>query len=256
MVKFVDHISQDHQEWALRQPLFFIASAPLTGKHINCSPKGRPSATLTILNENLVGYMDATGSGIETISHIYENGRATIMFCSFESSPRIMRWFCRGKVYETHHPEYESWLKRMGKAEYPALRAIIVLEVFKVQASCGFAVPLLSHYVDEERGPRGRFVDRKTLDNFAVKSAAVPDVMANYRAKMNPKSLDGLPGLRRAMETNGQNVALQEMVWWARRTASQWQSVLLGAILAVLALVVLQTAVRSLDVRLPGRVTI
>ncbi|GIZ41158.1 hypothetical protein CKM354_000447300 [Cercospora kikuchii] len=252
MVKFWDHISKDHQEWALRQSLFFIASAPLTGKHINCSPKGRPSATLTIFNENLIGYMDATGSGVETISHVYENGRATIMFCSFESSPRIMRWFCTGKVYETDHPEYEYWLKRMGKEEYPAMRAIIVLKVFKVQTSCGFAVPLLSHYVDEEKGPRGKFVDRKTLDNFAIKSAAVPEIMENYRAKMNPKSLDGLPGLRRAMKTNGQNVFLQELIWWGKSTASQWQAIVLGAAIGIWLTLALQTAVCSLDL---GRLT-
>ena len=131
MVKFFDHISDDHQQWALRQSIFFVASAPSTGKHINCSPKGRPSATITIFDKNLVGYMDATGSGIETVSHIYENGRVTLMFCSFDASPRIMRWFCTGRVIETDHPEYQTWLERMGKEEYPAMRAIILLDVFK-----------------------------------------------------------------------------------------------------------------------------
>lgn len=131
MVKYYDSISPDLQEWALRQDLFFIASAPLNGKHVNCSPKGQPSATLTIFNGNSVGYLDATGSGIETISHVYENGRATIMFCSFGKSPRIMRWFCKGRVIEVDHPEYEMWLKRMGKVEYPSMRAIILFDVFQ-----------------------------------------------------------------------------------------------------------------------------
>ncbi|KAI5362872.1 Putative FMN-binding split barrel [Septoria linicola] len=256
MVKYWDHISKDHEEWALRQSIFFIASAPLTGKHINCSPKGRPSATLTVFNENLVGYMDASGSGIETVSHMYENGRATIMFCSFDSSPRIMRWFCKGRAIETDHPEYENWLKRMGKTEYPALRAIIVLKVFKVQTSCGFAVPLLSHYDDPVKGPRGRFVDRKTLDNFAIKSAAHPGGMDAYRAKMNPKSLDGLPGLRRAMKTNGENVLVQETLWWLKQTSSQWQAMLLGAFLAVVCMLSVQAVLGQLDLRLPGRITI
>lgn len=131
MVKFYNHIPSDLQEWALKQSIFFVASAPLTGSHINCSPKGRPSATLTILNENLVGYMDASGSGVETISHVYENGRVTLMFCSFDRSPRIMRWFCRGRVVETGHAEYAMWVKRMGKAEYPGMRAVVILDVFK-----------------------------------------------------------------------------------------------------------------------------
>lgn len=138
MVKFYNHIPSDLQEWALKQSIFFVASAPLTGSHINCSPKGRPSATLTILNENLVGYMDASGSGVETISHVYENGRVTLMFCSFDRSPRIMRWFCRGRVVETGHAEYAMWVKRMGKAEYPGMRAVVILDVFKGCICCFF----------------------------------------------------------------------------------------------------------------------
>lgn len=138
MVKFYSHIPSDLQEWALKQSIFFVASAPLTGSHINCSPKGRPSATLTILSENLVGYMDASGSGVETISHVYENGRVTLMFCSFDRSPRIMRWFCRGRVVETGHAEYAMWVKRMGKAEYPGMRAVVILDVFKGCICCFF----------------------------------------------------------------------------------------------------------------------
>lgn len=131
MVNFYDSISEDHQKWVMKQSLFFIASAPLNGKHINCSPKGQPSSTLHIFNGNFVGYLDATGSGIETVSHIYENGRATIMFCSFDKSPRIMRWFCKGRVVEVDHPDYQKWLEKMGKKEYPSMRAIILLDVWK-----------------------------------------------------------------------------------------------------------------------------
>jgi hypothetical protein len=130
-MKLYDSISSDHQNWALRQDLFFIASAPLVGRHINLSPKGQPSSTLTIFDGNHVGYLDATGSGIETVSHVYENGRATLMFCSFAASPRIMRWFCKGRVIEIDHPEYSHWLAKMGKEEYPCTRAIILLDVFK-----------------------------------------------------------------------------------------------------------------------------
>lgn len=131
MVHYYDNISADHRDWALQQSIFFIASAPLNGKHINLSPKGQPSDTLTVFNGNFVGYLDATGSGIETISHVYENGRATIMFCSFDKRPRIMRWFCKGRVIEVDHPQFEYWLKRMNKKAYPGMRAIILLDVWK-----------------------------------------------------------------------------------------------------------------------------
>ena len=34
--------------------------------------------------------------GVETIAHVRENGRITIMFCAFEGPPRITRLFGRG----------------------------------------------------------------------------------------------------------------------------------------------------------------
>ena len=98
MVHFYDKIEPNLEEWAMKQAVFFTASAPLRGRHINGSPKGLPATSCSILNPNLCAYVDATGSGIETVSHIQENGRVTIMFCSFETSPRIMRFFCTGRV--------------------------------------------------------------------------------------------------------------------------------------------------------------
>jgi len=102
---------------------------------INISPKGLPSTTLTVFSPNHVAYIDTTGSGCETISHVYENGRVTIMFCSFDMSPRIMRWFCKGRVVEWDSKEFEPLLKRMGKRRIDGARAIIALDVFKVETS-------------------------------------------------------------------------------------------------------------------------
>lgn len=131
MGRSYDAIPVDLQEWALEQQVFFVASAPLTGRHVNLSPKGLPSTTLTIFDPNHVGYVDATGSGVETISHVYENGRATIMFCSFGKGPKIMRWFCKGKVIEWNDPDFGKWVGRMGKKGIVGARAIIVLNVWK-----------------------------------------------------------------------------------------------------------------------------
>ena len=135
MVKYLDSIEPDLQEWALKQAVFFTATAPLTGKHINLSPKGLPASSFSILNPNFCGYVDATGSGIETISHIRENGRITIMFCSFESAPRIMRFFCTGRVVEWNEPGFDGWRNRMGNKKFTGMRAVILLDVFKVCAS-------------------------------------------------------------------------------------------------------------------------
>lgn len=110
-----------------------MASAPLRGRHINLSPKGLPDSCLAILDPNQVAYIDSTGSGCETISHLRENGRVTLMFCSFDASPRIMRLFCTGSVIEWDQPEFPAYLKRMGKSEVAGARAVIKLDVFKVR---------------------------------------------------------------------------------------------------------------------------
>lgn len=132
MVKFYDQIEPDLAEWAMKQQVFFVASAPLKGRHINVSPKGLPSSSFCILNPNLCAYVDATGSGIETVSHMQENGRCTVMFCSFDTSPRIMRFFCTGRVVAWNEPGFDGWLTRMGNKNLTGARAVIVLDVFKV----------------------------------------------------------------------------------------------------------------------------
>jgi hypothetical protein len=135
MPTFYDSIPVDLGEWALSQPLFFTASAPLhnPNSHVNISPKGLPSSTLTIISPNQVAYLDATGSGCETISHIYENGRVTLMFCSFGKAPRICRFFCRGRVVEWDSVEFGGWVERMGRGgKVCGVRAVVVLDVWKV----------------------------------------------------------------------------------------------------------------------------
>jgi len=132
MPKFYDSLPEDLSDWALKQPVFYTASAPLTGKHVNISPKGLPSSTLTVFSPTTAAYIDFTGSGSETISHIYENGRITIMFCSFGSSPRIMRWFCTGRVVEWDMPEFQTLLGKMSKKRLDGPRAVIVLDIWKV----------------------------------------------------------------------------------------------------------------------------
>jgi hypothetical protein len=132
MVKSYESIEPQHEEWIMKQMVFFTGSAPLTGKHVNISPKGLPASSFSILSPNLCAYIDATGSGVETISHVHENGRVTIMFCSFSAAPQIMRLFCTARVVEWDEPDFGSWLKRMGEKKVTAMRAVIILDVFKV----------------------------------------------------------------------------------------------------------------------------
>jgi hypothetical protein len=132
MVKFYPSLSDHLSEWCMTQPIFYIASSPLYGSHINISPKGLPSTTFSILGPNTAAYIDATGSGAETIAHLYENGRCTVMFCSFEQAPRILRLFCRGKVVEFWEEGFGELTTRMAKEVPVGARAVILLDIFKV----------------------------------------------------------------------------------------------------------------------------
>ena len=83
-------ISDDLARWWEEQPLFFVATAPSGGDgHVNLSPKGLD--TLRIVDPQRVAYLDLTGSGVETIAHLRENGRVTLMACAFNGAPRISR---------------------------------------------------------------------------------------------------------------------------------------------------------------------
>ncbi|ETN42082.1 uncharacterized protein HMPREF1541_04021 [Cyphellophora europaea CBS 101466] len=212
MVHYYDSISPDLQEWIMKQPCFFTASAPLHGRHVNLSPKGLPSTSFSVLTPNLVGYVDATGSGIETVSHIQENGRCTIMFCSFDASPRIMRLFCTGRIVPWDHPQFNDWRQRMGNKHFEGMRAVILLDVWKVQTSCGYAVPYLALKPDPEDSSKQvpYLEDRQTLGHWGKKQIS-NGIMNDYRAKMNSRSLDGLPGLRVARKDIGESLWLRDV---------------------------------------------
>ncbi|KAK7606780.1 hypothetical protein BKA81DRAFT_174611 [Phyllosticta paracitricarpa] len=270
MPSYYPSISDDFKKWLLSQPLFFVATAPLTGTHINVSPKGLPSQSLAVLGPNQVAYLDATGSGCETISHIYENGRVTLMTCSFGKVPRIMRLYCTGRVIERgpSADNFEAWLKRTGiKHGVEACRAVIVLDVFKVQTSCGYGVPFANNLSDttttntttttttnspprpssppsntadpeaqSQRPPQQQaFTDRQTLGSYARKLAArSPNALLDYHMQNNVRSLDGCPGLRTARAAKGEWVALADFKAKARRAVyAQWEGVLMGLIVAI-----------------------
>jgi len=102
MVTFYDEIVPELHDFITAQTVFFTGTAPLhlPNSHVNVSPKGYADSTFTIANSKCVWYQDATGSGVETIAHLYDNERITIMFCSFGPQPLIVRLFGKGKVYE------------------------------------------------------------------------------------------------------------------------------------------------------------
>jgi Pyridoxamine 5'-phosphate oxidase len=164
-----------------RQHVFFVGTAPNDPEgHLNISPKGLD--TFRILGPRTVAYQDLTGSGIETVAHLRENRRMTIMFCAFEGAPMILRLYGRGRVIEPGDSEWDDLVE--GFPGQPGTRSVVVLEVDRIADSCGFAVP-----VYEYRRERTQLADWSSRKG--------PLGLEQYKAAKNRKSIDGLDGLRR-----------------------------------------------------------
>src|SRR4051795_3412941 len=98
MARTHERIDEHLREWIARQPMFFVATAPLADDgHVNVSPKG-PIGSLRVLGDPEVASLDVSGSGSETIAHVRENGRIVVMFCAFDGPPRIVRLHGHGEV--------------------------------------------------------------------------------------------------------------------------------------------------------------
>jgi hypothetical protein len=177
MGNFSPTMSAAHITFIQKQKLFFVATAPLSGDgHINLSPKGLDS--FRVLSNQKVAYLDVVGSGNETSAHILENGRITFMFCAFDGPPNILRLYGNGY---TVLPGDENWDDLIGEfVPVPAIRQIIVADIYKVQTSCGFSVPLYE-YAGE----------RDHAEKWAAKKGEAG--LAQYVLEKNAVSLDGLP---------------------------------------------------------------
>ena len=170
-------IDEKLQEFISKQVLFFVATAPLGGDgHVNLSPKGHD--TFRVISPTVVAYLDLFGSGAETVAHVKENGRLTIMFCSFAGKPLILRLYGRGRAVRPRDPDWADL--RPHFPDLPGERQIIVLDIDTVMTTCGFAVPLFDY-----RGERDRLLD------YAREKGE--DGMAAYRREHNVTSIDGLP---------------------------------------------------------------
>jgi hypothetical protein len=177
MGKTYDSITDDLTRFIAAQPMFFVASAPLSaGGRVNVSPKGMD--TLRVVSPTRVAYLDLTGSGNETAAHLLENGRITLMFCSFGDKPMILRLYGVGKAVAPDDDEFGSLAALFPT--YPGVRQIIVADVSRVQTSCGFAVPRM-----ELTG------ERDLLVKWAAQKGE--PALADYRRQKNSRSIDDLP---------------------------------------------------------------
>ncbi len=162
------------------QQMFFVATAPSGSEgHVNLSPKGMES--LRILGPRTIAYADFVGSGIETIAHLRQNGRIVLMLCAFAGPPNIVRLYGRGEVAEPQDAAFGSLLAHFTPAL--GIRAIIRIEVERINDSCGYGVPLYRY--EDQRPQIAAWAERKGEAG-----------LVDYQRENNSCSIDGLPGLR------------------------------------------------------------
>ncbi len=179
MGKTLPALSPDLAEFVASSPLFFVATAPLAADgHVNVSPKG--GDTLRVIDERTVAYLDLTGSGAETIAHLRENARITLMACAFQGPPRIVRLYGTGEVVLPHDARFADLAARFPPLT--GVRSVVVVALERVSTSCGFGVPLMR--LEGERDQLEAWARRKG-----------PEGIAAYQAERNATSIDGLPAV-------------------------------------------------------------
>jgi hypothetical protein len=186
MGKTYERIDGKVRRFIEEQPLFFTATAPLAGDGtVNLSPKGL-KGSFVVLDELTVAYLDFAGSNAETVAHLRENGRITLMWCAFQGPPNIVRVHGRGEPVFRDDPRFGELLAAFPGID-PAphgLRAIIVVHAELVRDSCGYAVPRMAYEQDRD-AHRRRFAreDDASLSEYFTGKEHIAT------------SIDGLPGL-------------------------------------------------------------
>lgn len=175
MAKFYTELNDGLRQFIAAQHVFFNASAPNQGR-INVSPKGLD--TFRILSDKRVAYLDLTGSENETAAHVVENGRLTLMFCSFEDKPSILRLYGQGRIVQPRDPQWPELHAHFQTI--PGERQIILLDIESIMTTCGFAVPLYEY--------KGQ---RTLLSDWSCKMGE--ERLNEYRRERNQQSIDGLP---------------------------------------------------------------
>ncbi len=180
MAKPFDRLTDDHIALIGKQHIFFTATAA-EATRINISP--RPTDCFRVINPNRVAYRDLTGSGSETAAHLKVDGRMTIMFCTFDGLPMILRLYGKAQSFPRGSDAYRTHIAETFAGEEPVgTRQVVVLDADYVQTSCGYGVPLFD------------FVgDRQNLARWAETQGE--DGLKTYRDRKNRVSLDGLPAL-------------------------------------------------------------
>jgi hypothetical protein len=219
-------------EFILKQPMFFVATAPClaesgAGGNVNVSPKGYRD-TFAVIDPLTVAYLDLTGSGAETIAHLRQNGRITIMFCSFDRQPKILRIYGTGQVILPEDPRWEEFVGYFPGAASAAAEADVAQGTHGVSGASGAwgtdaggtsedgadltlelehgidrgnhraIIVITAERISDSCGyavPRMELTEeRDLLTRWAERRSA--EDLVDYRIKHNSYSIDGLPALK------------------------------------------------------------
>ena len=176
MANFFDTLTKDQIEFINRQHIYFVGTAGAEAT-INVSPKGMDS--LRVIDPNKIVWLNLTGSGNETAAHVLENNRMTIMFCSYEKQPLILRLY--GTANIVHPRNTEQWSRYAALFnDQPGTRQFFEFSLDQAQTSCGFAIPLLEFKAE-----------RDTLAKWAVNKG--DDGISKHWSEKNQTSIDGKP---------------------------------------------------------------
>jgi hypothetical protein len=189
MGKTYDKLDDQLIDFIKAQQMFFVATAPLSGEgRVNLSPKGYDS--FVVIDETTVAWLDLGGSGIETMAHIKENGRITIMFCAFEGKANIVRLYGSGEAVQLDDERFPGLLRLFPGFE--KARAIVTVKLNRVSDSCGWGVPFY-----EYKGQREQL--KRTWDHAYEQHGEAVDEQFYVS---NAASIDGLPGMTKPQGTS------------------------------------------------------
>lgn len=168
-------LAEKHIDFISDQQLFFVGTAAAEGM-VNISPKGMD--TFRVINDRTVAWLNLTGSGNETAAHMLENDRMTVMFCSFDKHPVILRLYGHAKVLHPRDVLWDQYIQLFP--EIGGARQIFEMDISLVQSSCGYAVP----YYDFKG-------QRPTLHKWTEKKG--DEGIRQYWEERNTISLDEKP---------------------------------------------------------------
>ena len=157
-----------------KQKIFFVATAT-EDSFINLSPKGMDS--LKIIDDNRVIWINSTGSTNESAAHVQRDPRMTMMFCSFEKEPLIVKLMGKAKVIHKKDEQWEALAEQLPPME--GARQIFDLDIELVLTVCGMAVPYFEYQGERE-------------DLTAYWKKQGKEGLEKYWAEKNQKSLNGL----------------------------------------------------------------